>query len=72
MWTSPGSQPTTLVVSRTSASSSSAMTATTYGGSKPGSDGCELIVYPATTPRPDTGVGSDLRLRQRGQIGTGG
>src|SRR5579875_4231148 len=72
MCTSPGSHPTTLVVRRTLASSARATMATTYGGSKPGSQRWALTVKPTTVPSPDTAVCSRLQLRQAGQMGTGG
>ena len=50
--TSPGSQPTMLVVRRTRSSSSMATIAITYGGGKLGSHVCSLTVNPATTARP--------------------
>ena len=72
MRTSEGSHPTMFVVRCTRASSASATLATTYGGSKSGSQRWEFTVKPTTVPRPDTGAGLADRLRQYGQIGTGG
>src|SRR5580704_8840161 len=72
MLTSAGSHPMTLVVRCTRGSSARATLATTYGGSKSGSHRWEFTVKPTTVPRPDTAVGLVSRLRQYGQIGTGG
>ena len=72
MRTSSGSQPTMFVVRRTVGSSARATLAMTYGGSKPGSHWCWLIVKATTVARPDTSVGAHDRLRQLGQIGAGG
>ena len=67
-----GSHPTMLVVRCTRASSASATLATTYGGSKAGCHRCAFTVKPTIVPRPDTATGLADRLRQYGQIGTGG
>ena len=72
MCTSSGSHPTMLVVSRTSASSSSATTAITYGGAKSGEPlvGVHGEAHDGAATRDRRGLPG--RLRQTGQIGTGG
>src|SRR5687767_12748929 len=72
MWTWSGSHPTTFVVRCTVGSSARATLAMTYGGSKPGSHWCWLIVKATTVARPEISIGAHARLRQRGQIGVGG
>ena len=61
------SQPTMLVVSRTSGPPRARRTAMTYGGSgrSPGSHGWTLTVTPTIVPRPDISTGAQVRLRQR-------
>ena len=66
-----GSHPTTLVVSRTRSSSSSATIATTYGGLIVGSHWCAFTVHPTTVPRPETSTTSMSVERQCGQTGSG-
>src|SRR4051812_11377285 len=66
-YTSRGSQPTTLVVSRTSASAVSDTMASEYGGGMDGSHICSLHVQPTTTPVPLTAVQVRSQLWQCGQ-----
>ena len=61
-----------LVVSRNPSCSGNATMATTYGGSKFGNHGCQLMVNVCTVARPDAASGAIERPRQLGQIGWGG
>ena len=70
--TSAGSQPTMFVVRCTPGSSAKATLAMAYGGSNPGSHCWAFTVTPTTVARPETGVACHDRLRQFGQMGTGG